>query len=171
MRAYRLSDVDVEAADLGEILGWCLDRGADTMLFVVRMPTVSKATARARELFAGHLRGEFLAYGWPGTRSLKKDNLVFELDLDDRLARLVAETGPRIAAWREMNSLPEDPCVFRRADCRAGGWPMLYSVTPEEVAWIVSQGAVDLGGVSPSLDPPTRRFIFAGRSFCRAEDW
>jgi hypothetical protein len=169
--AFRLYDVDVEAASLGAMLEWCLARGADAMLFVVRIPSESAATARARELFGGRIRDEFMAFGWPGTKSLKQDNLVLEIDLDGDLARLVAETGPRIADWREHNRLPEDPCVFRRADCGPAGWPMLYSVTPEEVAWIVSDSPVDIEGASPSLDPPTRKFIFPGRSFCRTEEW
>jgi hypothetical protein len=163
--------VDVEAASFGAILEWCIARGADAMLFVVRMPSESAATARAREIFGGRVADEFLAYGWPGTKSLKRDNLVLELDLDRALARLVAETGPRIADWREHNRLPEDPCVFRRADCGPAGWPMLYSVTPEEVAWIVSEERVDMDGVSPGLEPPTRGFVFTGRSFCRTEEW
>jgi len=168
---HRLYDVDVDNASLGAILEWCLERGADTMLFVVRMPNESSATERAREIFAGRVRGEFLAYGWPGTRSLKQDNLVLELDLDADLARLVAETGPRVADWREHNSLPEDPCVFRASDCGPTGWPMFYSVTPEEVAWIVSDNRVDIEGVSPSLDILTRRYVYPGRSFCRLEEW
>ncbi len=169
--AFRLYDVDVEAASFGAILEWCIGRGADAMLFIVRIPTQSKATGHARELFDGHVADEFMAYGWPGTKSLKEDNLVFDLDLDAALARLVAETGPRVADWREHNSLPEDPCVFSRADCGGSGWPMFYSVTPEEVAWIVSDDRVDLDGASPSLEPPTRKFIFGGRSFCRLEEW
>jgi len=169
--AHRLHDVDVDNASLGEVLNWCLDRGADSMLFVVRMPSESKATDRARDVFAGRVRGEFLAYGWPGTRSLKQDNLILELDLDADLARLVAETGPRVADWREHNSLPEDPCVFKGSDCGPTGWPMFYSVTPEEVAWIVSDGRVDMSGVTPSLDMLTRRYIYPGRSFCRLEEW
>lgn len=167
---YRLYDVDVGSASFGDILDWCLGRGADTMLFVVRIPSESRATARTREIFEGHVRDEFLAYGWPGTKSLKRDNLVLELDLDAELARIVTEAGPRIADWREHNSLPEDPCVFRRADCGPAGWPMFYSVTPEEVAWIASDERVALAGASPSLDAPTRSFIFSDRSFCRTED-
>jgi len=169
--AHRLYDVNLDNAPLGAILEWCLGRGADTMLFVVRMPEESKATDRAREMFGSRVRGEFLAYGWPGTRSLKQDNLVLELDLDADLARLVSEAGPRVADWREHNSLPEDPCVFRASDCGPTGWPMFYSVTPEEVAWILSDGRVDISGVSPSLDMLTRQFIYQGRSFCRLEEW
>ena len=169
--ATRLYDVDVDNAPLGAILEWCLERGADTMLFVVRMPSESAATERARELFGGKVRGEFMAYGWPGTKSLKEDNLILELDLDADLAQLVADTGPHIADWREHNALPEDPCVLKRADCGATGWPMLYSVTPEEVAWIVSDSRVDVEGVSPSLDMLTRQYIYPGRSFCRLEEW
>jgi hypothetical protein len=169
--ATRLYDVDVDNAPVGVILEWCLARGADTMLFVVRMPTESKATTRARDIFGGHIREEYMVYGWPGTRSLKRDNLILELELDADLARIVSENGPRIAEWREHNSLPEDPCVFKAADCGPTGWPMLYSVTPEEVAWIVSDERVDVDGVAPSLDMLTRQFIYPGKSFCRLEEW
>ena len=163
--AWKLYDVDVERASFSEILEWCLRRGADTMLLIVRIPSENKALAPARELFGSRVRDEFLAYGWPGTISLKKDNLVLELDFDPELVRTIMETRAQLARWRECNALPEDPCVFRAGD----EWPMFYSITPEPTAWIVGDGLVRLAGVTPSLDRMTRRFIFSDRSFCKTE--
>lgn len=162
----RLYDVDTGAAKLDDMLTWGLDRGADTMLFVVRTPFESNAVGPARELFDGRVRGEFLAFGWPGTLSLKKDNLVIEIAFDESAARLVVEREPRLAEWREHNLLPEDPCVFRRGD----EWPLFYSITPEGIAWIVSDGPVNVPGVAPSLARPAREFIFDGRSFCKTTE-
>ncbi len=165
-RRHRLYDVDAAVASLRAILDWCLRRGADTMLFVVRTPFESNAVGPARTFFGARIRAEFLACGWPGTVSLKKDNLVIEVAFDEELAQLVIEREPRLVEWREHNLLPEDPCVFRRGD----GWPLFYSITPEEIAWIVSDVPVDIPGVAPSVERMTREFIFSDRSFCKTEE-
>lgn len=146
--------------DLRCLLDWCIQHHRVNRLLVVnrlnsqkheRVPLCPEAIQTTERIFDKSIRRKHYALAWPGTELIGHSALVFQISFDRNVLDTIVEVAPQLEMWTHHNNppLPEDLCLYRIGDC----WPTLVSVTHEQDGWIISEGRVEIPGVSK--DDPT----------------
>jgi hypothetical protein len=159
---------------LDETFEWCLrEYGVDTLLVTSRSTEDSRGRrsfeqgvdSTVRSLFGKNLVKRFDASGWPGTELIRHTGRVYVVRFDEAVARRMVSAENELFKWRNTGPkhLPEDICVFRARS----SFPILFSVTHEKDAIVLSDGKAGPPGFRKGHLPARYWYIWGGPYFCR----
>jgi hypothetical protein len=160
---------------LNQILDWCLKRHhIDTLLVTSRSLVGGKGgrsfsqgvDEEVRVIFGGNLIKRFDASGWPGTELIRHTGRVYIVRFNELVKQRMVETENELFKWSNNDRLPEDICVFRSGS----KFPVLFSVTHEKEASVLSDKKSIPPGFKESDLPAKYWYIWDGPYFCRLPD-